>query len=306
MSTAAQPVTKQDDFPSFGKNFGTAWIVSVYWARQQFSIANKVRVLRGGRVLPAGYNDYVLEAAPRDGYSLLKVEDGAVHQPDFSSGDDRPPGRIHVPQTGTEIALGLVDKWTGHGMIGAGQIDIALLPNEAIARFDADMRPVPSEEFLERLRKAQEPRAAAWVDKASDYHRTPGKSGGITEHMRDACRWLHGEAANRFDWMHAATMEANKKCVACGREILKAALACEHCQTNIPKFYMEAGYTLEEVREIDPAAGVAVTRINLKRSASIKPAALARQRMDQGKSDPPAETPETSSDTEGDAISNRF
>lgn len=258
----------------YDRTFEDAWIVSVFWRPKREEVQGFIR-RPGGVILPGGFRNIILPAAPRDGYSIAKVESGGDFIPTFPNPDTK-PGIQHIARSGTEIAVQLVESMTRAGGENGGMPGIAVLPAEHIIGTDEEGRPIPSDEFLARLHRQQEPLAHYRVNRGNLLFAKDPTS--VQETHRQAARYLYGEdAKNQFPWMRGDLVRKTKPCPRCGTDNQAQALGCVACPCDFAQFYLRRGMTAEDVEAIDPV--VAMDMRDLGAKTKPKPAAEALQRM---------------------------
>ncbi len=174
------------------------------------------------------YTKYVLPAAPRDAYSLCIVFDTYEA---ISTWNENPTGKEqhitpgHIPVQ--VVADDLVSSWShqtiasqkGHGP-GIGQI-----------KGDE-----PTEAELAHLRERQRAFFEWCIQDGNDKHLS-GEQKNITHIHRCAALWLLGEAAQQLSWYPKMEQRTVKNCPRCAKQILEAALGCEHCSLDLIDWY---------------------------------------------------------------------
>lgn len=170
---------------------------------------------------------YVLEAAPRDGYSLAAVFDALQPQTGWSPDGPREntffPGHIPVQVVATD----LVNTWASQTIAskegykpGIGQI----------------AGQIPTEDELTHLREQQRAFFEHLVQDAND-KMLRGETKNITNIHRHSAHWLLGEAAQQLSWYPKMEQRSVKDCPRCARQILAAAKGCEHCALDLIDWY---------------------------------------------------------------------
>jgi hypothetical protein len=210
---------------------------SSFFAPGQFNITRRTIVsifpmeleatLRHG---PVGTNKaftrYVMPAAPKDGYTTLVVEDGQEWIMNWEIRELRP-----APHSATSIANSLVHLWTS-GTLGA---DSGFKPGIMLCAGDT-----PTEEELAHLREQQTRFFRALIDDGhAMFNRQEFKN--ISDLHRAAARWM----GVRVPWLVQLEQAQEKKCAACGENILTTALVCKHCNTNLVNFFREMNLPVE-------------------------------------------------------------
>lgn len=170
---------------------------------------------------------YVLEAAPRDSYSLLACFDGLYAQTTFSPDGPREntitPANIPVEV----IASDLFNTWASHTIAakeGHGP-GIGIIAGE-----------LPTADELAFLREKQRAFFEWLVQDGNDKY-LRGETKNITNIHRQAAHWLLGEAAQQLPWYPKMEQRQVKDCPRCAKQILAAALGCEHCSLDLIDWY---------------------------------------------------------------------
>ncbi len=171
--------------------------------------------------------EYVLEAAPRDGYSVLAVFDAM--QPTIGWSQDGPkentftPGHIPVDV----VANDLVNSWASQTIVSKDgyKPGIGIIAGE-----------LPTEAELNHLREQQRAFFEFLVQDANDKHLL-GEMKNITNIHRHSAHWLLGEAAQQLPWYPKMEQRSVKDCPRCAKQILANALGCEHCSLDLVGWY---------------------------------------------------------------------
>lgn len=201
-----------------------------------------------------GLSFYKMPAAPRTGYVCMDVYTGItirrVPDPEDNGQWIQAASTIE-PEI---IAGDLINKWAKSTL----KADEMIGPGIGIIAGD-----VPTERELEGLRLGrQEPWCQAMVNAASDYA-MKGEHGQINELHRGCARWLLGDSADGLPWMHKKVYDRVKNCRGCGKQIMAAALRCEHCTMDLVKFYKDY--------KLDVAADPAVAQFMAEIAAAQNP-----------------------------------
>lgn len=213
-----------------------------------------------------GFKEYKIEAAPRDGYTKLEVEDTVQWIRDTSSfSDDNTNGDLKdAPVDSRQRAMDLVKHWTGN-TVGAKS---GYTPGIAI--FDGKEGTPEFDAFIENLRATQTLFFRWMVQDANDKH-IQGQGANITDLHRAAARWLLDKGAERLPWYPKIEFSDVKQCVACNAQIDRMAKKCPECQTDLVKYYLEYNLPTED----DPVVGDLATRIKAERSKRTPQHAVA-------------------------------
>lgn len=174
------------------------------------------------------YTEYVLHAAPRDGYALCAVFNtfeliSQYQETPIGLEQTIIPGHIPVQV----VATCLISEWSsqtiaskaGYGP-GIGQI--------------AGETPKPEE--LNYLREKQRKFFEYLVQDGNDKFLL-GQTRDITNIHRHSAHWLLGEAAQQLPWYPKMEQRSVKNCPRCAKQILAAALGCEHCSLDLIEWY---------------------------------------------------------------------
>ncbi len=170
---------------------------------------------------------YTIPAAPRDSYSILAVYDAMTPIVGWSS--DGPsqntitPGHIPV----RVVAEDLVQEWAGQTIAskeGHG-------PGIGIVAGD-----IPTPDELAYLRERHRS-FCEWLVHDGNDKLLQGKTGNITNIHRLGAFWLLGEAAQQLSWYPKMDQRQVKDCPRCAKQILAAALGCEHCSLDLINWY---------------------------------------------------------------------
>jgi len=199
---------------------------------------------------------YAIEAAPRDGYSLLAVFDAL--QPQIGWSQDGPrentmiPGHIPVQI----VANDLVNTWASQTIAskegykpGIGQIAGQL----------------PTEAELSALREQQRAFFEHLIQDANDKF-LRGETKNITNIHRHSAHWLLGEAAQQLPWYPKMEQRSVKDCPRCAKQILAAALGCEHCSLDLVGWYERYTHL-----QPDPAVAMFMSQIPIKAFEQLAP-----------------------------------
>lgn len=170
---------------------------------------------------------YIIEAAPRDGYSVLAVFDAL--QPMTGWSQDGPkentitPGHIPVDV----VASDLVNSWASQTIVSKDgyKPGIGIIAGE-----------LPTEAELAKLREQQRAFFEFLVQDANDKFLL-GETKNITNIHRNAAGWLLGDAAQQLAWFPKMEHRQVKDCPRCAKQILSAALGCEHCSLDLVGWY---------------------------------------------------------------------
>lgn len=239
MATQTLPRSEMDAY-----GMETSWLVSVFWNDRSVEIPAPAKRV-GGTFLPNGFRQIVLKAAHRDSYSIARVDSGGDFNSIYSELDPNPQ-RIYIPQSGFEIATRLARDLTRQSGAGGGMPGIGVLTPDHIVGTDSDNQPIPSAAFLAALRKQQEPLANFRVSEGTSLWQKDPAS--VTETYRNAARWLYGEKAQQmFGWMISDAARLTKACPRCREQAQHDALGCKPCSADFARFYLDRGYTPEQI-----------------------------------------------------------
>lgn len=180
----------------------------------------------------SGFKMYTMDAAPRDGYSKLVIEDAIQWIRDMSSvGDDNQQGSMApAPVSAAIRADNLVTFWTSN-TLGAKS---GYAPG--IGVFNGFEGSVEFKDFLATLRTSQEAFFRWLVQDASDKH-TKGEAHNISDLHRQAAKWLLDKGAERLPWYPKIEFADVKNCVACDAQIAAKAKKCQECSTDLVDYY---------------------------------------------------------------------
>lgn len=209
--------------------------------------------------IPTASQLYIMEAAPRDGYTTLTVLDTAqlvqnVAMPD--SDYELMPAPIHAHQ----LRESLVQKWTAYtvGATSESRIGIGAI-------VDAE----PSEQEVEYLRKIQA-HYFQYLVVQGDQHWRHGEVKNIIDLHFQAADWLN--VIDSHEWARGMQRREMKDCLACRNGIDAHAVVCEHCNKDLIHFLdQEVDWlTDNEMAKVDPFAWSQVVKRRAKRAAKLK------------------------------------
>lgn len=203
-------------------------ICSVYpvrkTARRRHSVVKEISPGKFGLTCDT---EYIIEAAPRDGYRVLAVFDALQPQigwsPDGPKENTMTPGHIPVEV----VANDLVNTWASQTIASKD----GYKPGIGIIRGET-----PTEAELTHLREQQRAFFEYLVQDANDKH-LRGETKNITNIHRFAAFWLLGDAAQQLPWYPKMEQRSVKDCPRCAKQILEAALGCEHCSLDLIDWY---------------------------------------------------------------------
>lgn len=169
-------------------------------------------------------DDVVKAVKPGDGYVLLNVYDTFQYIRDLMSDDTS--ATIPMPIDAQTVGNSIVEIW------GNPSMGVTFGPGIKLIEGDA-----PTAEELTYVRDRQYNYFVALVQDGDSKERR-GESHNITDVHRRACTSLGVERP----WnVRIRENQITKPCPACARDILSAALVCQHCHVNLVKFYEEMG-----------------------------------------------------------------
>ena len=220
-----------------------------------------------------GFKQYVLDAAPRGGWSTLVVETSGQWLTDMSSVDESnpTPGMRMVETPAWDEANELVRHWTSNTAGGRGRPGIGLLPYGVQPPLPGEKASSEFASFLAELNAIQTEFAQYHVKDAND-KKTKGDMRNITNTHREMAKWLFGDGAEKLDWYGKTTYMDTKSCIACSRQVISTALVCEHCGTNFIDWHIK--YETEPENDQPVAAALARVRGKSSQSAPIAPAPI--------------------------------
>lgn len=214
-------------YPGFGQIIpGSRTVLSVAPVRFRMAV-NRARMVDG--VLQPGDVEYVLEPAPRDGYSVCKIHDTFQFMRDFTSVNEfNPGGDIRpMPVTAERETHAFIQHCIGGNMGARSGVHPGVIEC-------AGPEPTPEE-----IAKAREIHTvyARWM--VNDGHAKFGRGElkEINEEHRRNAEWL----GVNVPWKVELEQVQVKKCAACAEEIKSEALNCKHCSVFLPDFYKKAG-----------------------------------------------------------------
>jgi len=176
---------------------------------------------------------YTLAAAPANGFSICTCYDTFALTHNFDREDESDPAYVARPIPARTIAENLVREWAGDiatpdGAEGA-TIGIGIVQDDP---------PTPAE--LEYLRFQQNTYDLATVKEADGFWVIPAHQNKIGSRHRRSLEHLNLDPEGH-PWYIDTKKGPKKSCPACAKPIEQLALKCEHCQTNLPLFYLEMG-----------------------------------------------------------------
>lgn len=163
-----------------------------------------------------------IPCSPGDGFVLLHIYDTVQFVKNHLT-EQVEPRPIPVDVVGNDIEK----------VFGAGYLTI-----------DGDQ---PTPEQLEAVRTSLNDKFLLAVQEANDHHQR-GESAKIRHRHRVAAKWTGDES---LPWVRAPKQRVQKDCIACGHAIFAQAVVCEHCGTNLVKFYSDMKIKPNETE--DPA-----------------------------------------------------
>lgn len=170
---------------------------------------------------------YEINAAARDSYSLLACFDAMALMTGWSADGPKEntltPGHIPVEIVATD----LVNTWSAHTIAakeGHGP-GIGIIAGE-----------LPTAQELAHLRERQR-QFFEWLVQDGHDKYLRGETKNITNIHRAAAHWLLGEAAQQLPWYPKMEQRQVKDCPRCAKQILAAALGCEHCSLDLIDWY---------------------------------------------------------------------
>lgn len=168
-----------------------------------------------------GHNTrFFLPAAPRDGYTLLQIEE--MDELQRLSSDFAP---FNAQVSAGSIARDLMNEWGGNapGDEHGGPGIFICAGNE------------PTEEELKRAR-ARQARWCQWLVNGAQGEWINGNRNNIKDLHRAAAVWLGME---RFEWLKEPEQAKTKKCPLCSSQIDGDAMVCPVCRHIIDarRFY---------------------------------------------------------------------
>jgi hypothetical protein len=188
----------------------------------------------------------ISDCAPGEGYTILRIYDTAqnVLNPVTESYEDKP------------IPVGFVGD------------DLTKIFGTGFAMIAGD---TPTPEELAALRKELATKFLRDVQQANDWH-SKGEGMKIRRRHRVAAKGIGDEG---LPWVRGIQQRVMKDCVACGKGILTKAIVCEHCGTNLVRFYADMKFEPNEAE--DPV--VYNFFMNRKRAAQAKPKPPSKAEM---------------------------
>lgn len=170
---------------------------------------------------------YEITGAKRDSYSLLACFDALALMTGWSSDGPREntltPGHIPVEV----VANDLVNTWSAHTIAakeGHGP-GIGIIAGE-----------IPTDLELANLRERQRAFFEWLIQDGNDKY-LRGETKNITNIHRSAAHWILGAAAEQLPWYPKMEQRQVKDCPRCAKQILAAALGCEHCSLDLIDWY---------------------------------------------------------------------
>ncbi len=221
-------------------------IFSVYFQKMK-----ALRKYRSVSQRNGGYlTEFVLEPAPRDGYTLLVVDDMAES---FQFQSDAPVSDLPKYADGPYgIAADLLQEWSGGVAgeeFGGPGMGICMDEDEKDASGNI-IRPAtnPSERELATARRRQTT-WATWNEMKANDAWVNGKRGEVIGNplYKGCAEWLgHGG----HEWLRAPEMaDAMTQCPVCNTKISGAPMLCPNCQKVIdPERYYRREMEMEQIQ----------------------------------------------------------
>ncbi len=200
----------------------------------------------------AGFPTYVLPAAPKGGYAMVRVYDHQIWQLNRNTVTDTDPGKMDLlPMDANAVATDFFN-YCILGNLGATE---GRRPGVILC---AGKEPTEAE-ISEAFRTHTE--YARWVvnDGTALYNKDQHQN--ITDEHRRQADWLGVDVP----WRDRPDRVETKKCVACGGKIFAEALRCNHCQVNLVEFCE----SMDIVPEGDPVVARVIAARAAKKSAAI-------------------------------------
>lgn len=210
------------------------------------------------RVRHNGITIYEMKAAPRGSYSTLRVYDTQ----EWCSRPDPTDGKQHwmpMPIPAHVVAVDLVNTWAGDSL-AAGKVS-GLMAGIGIIAGDA-----PTVDEMDQLRKQQSALFNWFITDGMARH-LKGQGNEITNIHRIAAKEMLDRGAERLPWYPVVDFAEVKDCIACGKQINKNAIRCQHCTTMLPQFYIEYGLSPED----DEAVSEFMAKVKKANPNAFKP-----------------------------------
>ena len=220
--------------PTPNKQQLNAYICSVYWRPRKKEVFISTNYVNGVPY-PSGSTIYQMDACKRDEYRVIEVVGGY----EFPSSYTETGGMAYtiVQRSAIEVARDLVKEWANSGQDTSGGPGIAVMePSDYTVYTDENgaQAPLPTAEFLEKLREHQRLMAVDLVQRGHAMHISGQRP--LQAHI-SAVEYIWGADGERhYPWARSAGIQATKDCYACGEQIAIKALVCKQCRTNLAEF----------------------------------------------------------------------
>ena len=188
-----------------------------------------------------GFKKFSVKAAPRDGWSTLRILPRIIILRDLTQVDESnpTPGARAVQQDALQVATALVDKWANNTIGNSGRLGVGILPVGASLPSEGEKPSGLFLEFLNDLKRDQTELAQGIVKQASDWFNS-GKSAYIQQFHRAIAMWLYGKNASKIKWVDNPGFAELKRCF-CSQEIPLDATVCPNCRTDLVLKHIERG-----------------------------------------------------------------
>jgi hypothetical protein len=217
---------------------------------------------------------YRLPAAPRGGFSVLKVYDIISSRPVWNQDGEREDQP--TPMTAKSIADCIVNEWVRgrvgleNGIPGVGVLVVPPgepYPAEIDTSKPIDQQPEAVRTLLNSLRESQTGYFRG-LYREGQRLAMAHKFGDIRDDHRLSVQWL----GLKVDWDKQEKQVPEKACPICAADIPALVLVCPNCKTDLPEYYLKYG--------VEPQEDAAV-------AAFIAKIPEARRRQIAGEPEPP-------------------
>lgn len=197
---------------------------------------------------------FQIPAQKRGQYHILEVQDTYTRiRTGFQEDTDTGVHLAPAPIPAIVLANSLVTEWN-MSLANVGTLGLIILPKHVQEG---------SGEFMEIIRTltGQVREVAEWAIRQANDMFGKNKSEFITNGFHRALAvWLMGEeGARAIPWYNAQAINELKACIACSRSINATAKVCEHCGTDLVKYFIE--YNLDD--SADPIVAAMSKRVKI-------------------------------------------
>lgn len=227
--------------------------------------AERSALLAPGQTVPefAQRTLYEIPAVEKGSYRTLRVYDTAQLCQIINPQDEAVQAPAPVP-CGV-VAGALIFDWAEAGLSVAAEEGGKCALGVGIIAGDE-----PAEQEVERLMSQQALYFTALV-RSADQHWLNGAYLNIAGIHRTAAKWLE-LPRDKHEWMGVipqAQQQQRVGCLLCGEMIVKGAVKCRYCATDLLAYCIENDIKAEEIRSADPLLADKVA--NKRKSIANKP-----------------------------------